>query len=538
MEKHLLSLYQFKNQPIPQSQLAQQIGLSQKQLSRNLKRWQSEGILSYRSGKGRGQYSIINWHTDIEEDYYQQVKKLLNHGYSEEALPYLSWPWSSLAHQKLITKSNKLLGFTKTAANEDRLTITKRHSLLSTRPFEVLEAKNASVLMSVYDTLFKVTDDHHVTFKLAHHYDLHEHSIDIYLRPHVRFHDGSYLTSNDVKHTLEYAMQHSHTQDMLDEVNDIHLIDELSLTIYFGRCPQILALLSSVSLSIFKEIDGRYIGTGPYFIKRDNHYTTILKRFEGYYNSTAFIDEIEMVYIPDIKEPVIGDPQQPSTTLTKNIGFFYMCQNPESQLTADQKQFLKFILKEEYYALIEAVKPKVLNHSRYIESQELSRPAFDAPVKIDCIEIKESSREAFQAIFDRYDIPFELINHPFTVSIDRKTDLSGDYYFFGEYLDIPESLAYYQFLFGASSSIHRLMRGYKWFESIRQLYQRYPYERWGQLNRLVDRKLDQYAIFYPLYTVPVSLTFDRTLEGLSVNQYGFIDFYQIWRKPSKKASHH
>ncbi|ULG74567.1 ABC transporter substrate-binding protein [Macrococcus brunensis] len=532
MEKHLLALYQYKNQRIPQSQLAAHIGLSQKQLSRNLARWQSEGILDYVSGKGRSRYTVITWHKDIEVLYYHKIKQLLNKGDLEEALPYLSWPWSALTHQKLLTKSNKLLGFAKTSQNEDKLTITKRHSLLSTRPFEVLEAKNASVLMSVFDTLFKVKEDETIEYHLAHHYEYHEHAIDIYLRPLVKFHDGSYLSSIDVKRSLEHARSHQHTADLLEQITHIELIDELALRIHFNKCPQIVALLSHLSLAIYKETEGRHIGTGPYFIKHDNQYTTILKRFNDYYGHAAFIDEIELVYIPEVRKPVIGDSDEPTTTLTKNIGFYYMCQHPDSTLTSNQKQYIKAILKNEYHLTVDRQAPKILGNSNYLKQKEILRPAFDEPIRIDCIEINDAGRQAFDTIFSRHQIAYELINHTFDDSIGGTIQLCGDYYFFGEYLDIPETLAYHHFIFGSSSSIHRLMSQYSWFNLVKSFYQMIPYNSWDRLNRLIDRKLDQHAILYPLYIVEDSITFARSLHGVSLNQYGFINFNQIWRKKS------
>ncbi|WJP98119.1 ABC transporter substrate-binding protein [Macrococcus bovicus] len=532
MEKHLLALYQYKNQRIPQSKLAAHIGLSQKQLSRNLARWQSEGILDYVSGKGRSRYTVITWHKDIEASYYRKIKRLLNAGHLEEALPYLSWSWSSLTQQKLLTKSNKLLGFAKTSLNEDKLTITKRHSLLSTRPFEVLEAKNASVLMSVFDTLFKVNEDQSVEYHLAHHYECHAHSIDIYLRPHVKFHDGSYLSSIDVKRSLEHARSHQYTADSLEQITRIELIDELALTIHFDNCPQIVALLGHLSLAIYKETEGRYIGTGPYFIKRDNQYTTILKRFNDYYGHAAFIDEIELVYIPEVKKPVIGDSDEPTTTMTKNIGFYYMCQHPASTLTSDQKQYIKSILKNEYHLTMDRPAPKILSNSTYIQQEKVVKPVFDTPIRIDCIEINDTARQTFDTIFDRHQIPYELINHTFADSIGGDMNLCGDYYFFGEYLDIPQTLAYHHFIFGSSSSIHQLMSSYSWFHRVKSFYHVIPYHSWNRLNRLIDRKLDQHAILYPLYIVEDSITFARSLQGVSLNQYGFINFNQIWRKKS------
>ena len=87
MEKHLLALYQYKHQRIPQSKLAAHIGLSQKQLSRNLARWQSEGILDYVSGKGRSRYTVITWHKDIEASYYRKIKRYLMQGIWKKHCP-------------------------------------------------------------------------------------------------------------------------------------------------------------------------------------------------------------------------------------------------------------------------------------------------------------------------------------------------------------------------------------------------------------------------------------------------------------------
>ncbi|WP_414043175.1 ABC transporter substrate-binding protein [Macrococcus sp. EM39E] len=536
MEKILLSLYQLRHKDYSQKELSEILKISQKQLSRKLDIWQFENVLIYESGKGRGNKTKIQWLIDIEAIYYAKVKHLIKTDTLDKVVQYLAWDWSPLQQQILFKKVNPQLGLYKISDHKEKLTITKRYKLFTVHPLEAIEAKSANVVMSVFNRLFTYNENEQLEYNLAHHYELTEQYIDIYLRPNVQFHDGTLLTSVDVKRCLETAKKHHNTQELLAPISTITIINPLSLRIYFNQCPHILALLSFVPLSIYKVSKDKIIGTGPYYIKANNEVKTVLKRFDQYYAHRAFIDTIEMIYIPDYTQTIIGNPENPLTTIEKEMGYYYLCKSVNSQLNADQIQYIRNTLIDHYrYAINKHFKvslnsPKVLKQSKYIKSKQLLPPIFTSPVMIDCIGKNDIRIQLIKTTLEEHNVPVHLNYIKFDYVMTKTHLFEGDFFCFGEYLEIPESISYYNFIFNPSSSIYNILKAYPWFEPLKKYYLSTPFDKWPRINHLLDRWLHKKGILFPLYNKNIKLKYDSNINGVKINEMGFITFQDIWMK--------
>ncbi|WP_164993331.1 ABC transporter substrate-binding protein [Macrococcus sp. DPC7161] len=532
MDKFLLHLYQLRHKSLSQKEISERLQISQKQLARKLKIWQSNGVITYQSGKGRGNKTEITFKEDIEKDYFKQFIKQFNHDKTETLIPYLTWQWSPIIKQKVVSKLNEKLGI-QSNKQQTKLTITKRHRLYTIKPLEALDAKSASVAGSIYNRLIKIDEHGTIHYELAHHIEQFEGYIIVYLRPNVYFHDGSILTSDDVVHSFNQAKAHYNTRDLFEQITDLYAITPLQVKICYQNCPHIIYLLSYVTLSIFKETENKMIGTGPYFIRQDNANATILKRFDQYFGYSPFIDEIEMIHMPDDYQMIIGNPESPLSKIKRTLGFYYLCKHPDSKLSLEQIHYLQAIFLKHLDAFGESHhRASILYNSNYPNRNldNLTVPKFNLPIRIDAAGKFNTSLETIETLLNCYNIQVEFNSIPFEHVMQRNAHLSGDFYYFGEFLDIPETLSYYLFIFSQISSIHPLISRYKKLMAYKTQYLNTAFENWPTLNQQIDHMLYDQGILFPLFNKEVELTYDAHLQNVIINPMGFINFHELWLK--------
>lgn len=532
LDKFLLHLYQLRHESLSQKEISERLQISQKQLARKLKIWQSDGIITYQSGKGRGNKTKITFKEDIEKDYFKLFIKQFNHDKTETLIPYLTWQWSPIIKQKVVSKMNEKLGI-QSNHQKTKLTITKRHRLYTIKPLEALDAKSASVACSIYNRLVKIDEQGTIQYELAHHIEQFNDYIIVYLRPNVYFHDGSILTSKDVVHSFNQAKAHYNTNDLFEQITDISAITPLQVKICFQNCPHIIYLLSYVTLSIFKASENKMIGTGPYFIKQDNANATILKRFDQYFGYSPFIDEIEMIHMPEDNQMIIGNPESKLSKIKQTLGFYYFCKHPNANLNLEQIQYIQAIFFKHQDAFYEShQRASILSNSNYpnCNLENMNVPKFNHPIRIDAAGKFNTSLETIERLLNRYNILVEFNNIPFELVMQRNAHLSGDFYYFGEFLDIPETLSYYLFIFSQISSIYPLISKYKHLSEYKKQYLNTPFEDWPKLNQQLDLMLYEQGILFPLFNKEVELTYDANLQNVTINPMGFINFHELWLK--------
>ncbi len=128
----------------------------------------------------------------------------------------------------------------------------------------------------------------------------------LYLRPNVRFHDGSWLTADDVAASLVRARDDpgSRIRHLLEGVTEVTAVDELSVDVHTsGGSPTLLNRLALVFVMPAREASRREIvapvGTAAYrFVRRRSNGVIEAKAFDGWRGRPA-IPEVEFSFIPD-----------------------------------------------------------------------------------------------------------------------------------------------------------------------------------------------------------------------------------------------
>ena len=176
-------------------------------------------------------------------------------------------------------------------------------------------------LKHVYNRLFKLNAENEIECDLAESYEiLDDVTYHIVLKQGVKFHDGSELTANDVKFTLERAKEKSNTKVNAENIDTVTVNSDYDLTVTTkAPYPSFLYFLSGENMSIVSEsvvseaeADGGVygdspIGTGPFkFVEwaPNDHWT--IERFEDYFGEAPLADSLTCRIIPEASARVIA----------------------------------------------------------------------------------------------------------------------------------------------------------------------------------------------------------------------------------------
>ena len=204
-------------------------------------------------------------------------------------------------------------------AEIDLLRISQRADLSTIDVQVATDAPTLSVFSHVYETLFKMKFDAEgrASFEpwLVESYkQINDTVWEFKLRSGVKFHDGTPLTSRDVKASFERGPKVGGLpRTLLGPVKEIQIVDDLTFRIVlkYPFAPLIAhlahpstAILPAKIAELFpdKPIDDvKYIvGTGPYkFVEFVKGERTVLEAFDGYWSKKPTVKKIMWIPVPD-----------------------------------------------------------------------------------------------------------------------------------------------------------------------------------------------------------------------------------------------
>ena len=181
-------------------------------------------------------------------------------------------------------------------------------------------ADGRSILFNVFEGLVKPDADGRILPCIAESGTVEERGqvYNFKLRKNVRFHDGSTLTSADVKFTLETAMAAGFSGlDLIEKIEASSSSEDASseggnydirITLKHPD-PEFLPYLA---IGIVKansvNRDKEAVGTGPYFIESYTvQQSLVLRKFKDYWqNNTPKLDKVTIVFYADADALVLG----------------------------------------------------------------------------------------------------------------------------------------------------------------------------------------------------------------------------------------
>lgn len=189
----------------------------------------------------------------------------------------------------------------KEGGNSSQITIGIPQDLEdSLDPHKAVAAGTKEVLFNIFEGLVKPTSDGNLIPAVASSYEETEGG-KVYtftLRDNVKFHDGSTVTAEDVKFSLDKCADASEGEPLVpafSNVDSIEILDEHTVQVILKEADtEFLAYMTTAIIPAANENpDTNPIGTGPYkYVSRSPQENFVVERFEDYWGEPAYIQDV------------------------------------------------------------------------------------------------------------------------------------------------------------------------------------------------------------------------------------------------------
>ena len=178
-------------------------------------------------------------------------------------------------------------------------------------PHLARSAGTREVLFNVFEGLVKPNASGELVPAVASSYDMSE-DAKLYtftLREGVEFHDGTPVTAEDVKYSIDRvadARNGARLVPAFSIIEEVRIVDSSTIEIHLSEASS--DLLAYLTIAIIPngssdDFEANPVGTGPFrYASRSIGENIILERFEGYWGTPAFLDTVEfrIVSNPDM----------------------------------------------------------------------------------------------------------------------------------------------------------------------------------------------------------------------------------------------
>ncbi len=182
-------------------------------------------------------------------------------------------------------------------------------------PHDATDSPSATVTSHVYETLFDLTPEGEIVPALATGYEMSDDglTVTVNLRDDVVFHDGTPLTAEIVKGSLDRFLDPEQAftfRFLLDSVGEVEVVDDHTVQLNLNnQFAPLLAHMTHSSTAIVlpsaveqhgEEFNANPVGTGPFsFVSWQRNEAIELERFDGYWGDVAQIDGVRFLTVPE-----------------------------------------------------------------------------------------------------------------------------------------------------------------------------------------------------------------------------------------------
>ncbi|MEZ8824380.1 SgrR family transcriptional regulator [Vibrio amylolyticus] len=309
-----------------------------------LNKMEEEGWIEWHPAPGRGKLSQLNFkrsRTDVNETLARQY---LDEGRISQALSVLNNDSAKLA--RVI---DGYLGVQHQEGQQVvRLPYYRALSMLNTH--KNMRRSELHIAQQIFSGLTRLDESDTLQPDLAHSWEaLSNRQWRFYIRPRVRFHNGTVLSTQHIIDnilSLKTVSLFSHIQDVTspsDWIIDIHLTkDDQRLPLLLSEARAKILLPDELRSD---EFDLMPIGTGPYQVAINNDKRLILQAFDGYFGFRPLIDRVEVWVIdeahssmifPSLSKPIKPEVSGSNEEVKLDPGCTYLLLNRRNGLAASE----------------------------------------------------------------------------------------------------------------------------------------------------------------------------------------------------------
>ncbi len=189
----------------------------------------------------------------------------------------------------------------KTAGDDSsKITIGIPQDISGLDPHNITGAGTKEVLFNVFEGLVKPDENGNLNPAVASDYTISDDSkvYSFTLRDGIRFHDGSAVTAEDIKYSLERNCGLDGSEPLIksfSNIESVNIVDDRHVDVVLteGDSDFLTQLTVAIIPKANKTPDSTPIGTGPYkYVSWSPQESVIMTRFDDYWGEKAFIKDV------------------------------------------------------------------------------------------------------------------------------------------------------------------------------------------------------------------------------------------------------
>ncbi len=210
-------------------------------------------------------------------------------------------------NQSTVDTSQKPNDTTKTDNNPSKISIGA-YSTENPNPLLVKSGYNEQMNFLIYDGLYQISPNYEAVENLATGYEIQDggYTVQVFLKPNVRFHDGSKFTVQDVKATINFLLENpGYYSHQVRNIKSVNAIDDYTVQLTLSELTPNLKLQLTFPIVCKKELldaaNFHFNGTGAYKVSSQTQGKQIILEQNKDYHRTFSSDvtQIEVSLIPD-----------------------------------------------------------------------------------------------------------------------------------------------------------------------------------------------------------------------------------------------
>lgn len=516
------------------------VGYSEKQVKRDIKVWQSLGLVEYQAGKGRGHESVLRFQPDFARTLSGWVDTSFSTASMADAAKWLEWDWPPALRELIQARVWSRFGFEQT--EEDRFVFPRTRTLESLDPLDIHIAMEASLSRHVFDRLFE-WDGTMVQPSLAHHIEDTPFGFRCYIRKGVTFHNGMTLAAKDVVYSLNRLLARGKQVWLFAPIERLESPAPYVVDIHTkAHRAYIERLLAQTPASITYEGAEGVVGTGPFKLEKQSDDVVRLRAFERGLRPRPSLDVVEFVTFSEMDYAKWSDGDEQSLVkwiaeagaryLMFNLQHSWLKDDVETRLAIqqaiDKKAFVE--LGGERHQVAHGFFPET--------SRPLPRPkaagSLRRPLRLLHLPFDVATEDAMLIAAQLRTAGFTVETETYTLGclLQEETLRRADLILCGEMMSEDLDLAFLAFLTSELSLVGKLVAHETKLRTMMDRYRQTDMSAWPLLHREVERHLTESALVIPLYHVARERRFPSFLGEVPVDVFGHPRYDQLWIRHS------